>query len=103
MILLVDVFLKCDEEVLIDESFDCIIDGSFIKFNDGVINIFDVDSCLLKRDGVDYSISFDFKKSLCICDYGSFDIVSDFTISSNSFFAKYEFNGSFYEYRLNWR
>ena len=103
MIFLVDVFLKCDDCVLIEGSFDCVVSDSSIEFNDGVSNVFDFSSYFLKRLGDDYFISFDFKNSLCICDYGTFDIVCDFKSSFNSFFVKYEFNGSFYEYSLNWR
>lgn len=100
---MIDVFLSCDDIVLIDGTFDCSIEGSIISFNDGVMNFFDFSRCSLKREGTDYSLLFDFKNSLCVCEYGSFDIISDFRFLDDSFFVKYQFNGSFYEYRLRWR
>lgn len=103
MIILVEVFLKCDDCILINDCFDSCISGSVISYDDGVSNFFDFSKCVLKRFGEDYSLSFDFKSSLCVTDYGSFDIVSDYVINSNDFFVKYQFNGSFYEYKIRWR
>ena len=93
--------------------FDSVLNGIFsanvIEYNDGIINIFNLDRLLLERRCDDYTLVFDFKK--CVCKYclpeGSFDIYFDLVdckVLFREIYLKYKIadTGYIYDYSLKW-
>ncbi len=98
-----------NDSVVIDGVFDGIIDDNVIKYNDGVNNIFYLNTLVLERIGSNYSIVIDFLNLSCcsIVDGLSVNMmieVIDKKICSNCLFFKYKIvdTGNIYDYSVIW-
>ena len=102
------VKLLCDDEVSIDGVFPGDFLDGVVSYNDGVLNVFDLNTVLMKRICDDHSIVFDFSNS--VCEYiGSscFSIaieVLQCKVSVGSIFLKYKIvdTGYIYVYSVMW-
>lgn len=103
------VYLSQNDDILIDDDFSAIFNNNIIKYNDGVINIFDLDKLVLERNCDDYNLTLNFFD--CTALYDSFESsllmhleVFNKIIDSNSVFVRYKVIESnlLCEYKINW-
>ena len=103
-----NVKLLCNDEVSIDSVFSGDFLDGVVSYNDGVLNIFDLNTLLLKRIYDDYSLIFDF--SDCVCKYVGSECffiaieVIECDVSVGSIFLKYKIvdTGDIYVYSVKW-
>lgn len=105
----IHVYLSQDNNILIDDSLSAVFNNNVIKYDDGVINMFDLDKLVLERICDDYSLILNFID--CTALYKSFESsllmhleVFNKVVDSNSVFIRYKVIESnlLCEYKISW-
>lgn len=91
----VNVFLSQNSDTIIDlKIYGILSDDSLRYVHDGIINIFDFNSCILKRYNGDYNLLLDFKNLIALYSFDGYEMkmnikLIDKNISNKSVFIKY--------------
>lgn len=102
------VYLSQDDNILINTELFGVINDNVLEYNDGVINIFNLDNLLLERRNDDYILTLDFFNLVSIYDSDSYSMVMNLEIIDkvidDGIFIKYKVleTGYVYDYRISW-
>lgn len=103
------VYLSEDNSILINDDFYGTFSNNVIEYNDGIINSFDLNKFILKRECSLYVLIFDFINYTCTYNYGDYKMCINLELIDKSFsdcnvFVKYKVieTGHIYEYKVSW-
>lgn len=103
----IDVLLKENNDIKIDLVCSGILVDNIIKYNDGIVNVYNIDENVLTRKTSEYEIVLDFDNEKGIYKFQNLEMplslkVLSYEITDCNIYVKYKLNENVYEYKVRY-